>query len=588
MCGIWQLFSRDHNNHTNNNNNITTITNTITTRYQPLYDSIRKRGPDMTSVDVNVNGITVFHRLAINDVTNKGMQPFNYEYNNNVYSLICNGEIYNHKQLEDITPEYTTISNSDCEILLPYFVHHCKENATMFFNDLLGEFSMIITKTKSNNHTNNNPTTIIIGTDPMSVRPLFYRHTPTELIVSSLLSGFPLSTLSTPSNHTNHHTAHSHHHSYHSNKRLEQGEYRIYTQTNDGIQFETSTIYHPLFTSLNMITSENDMLYDLLISTLKSAVERRLMSDKPYCCLLSGGFDSLRVATLAQLCGQSQLHTFTIGMKDGSDLHYARECSRMIGTHHTEVLFTESEALSCIPDVIRSTETFDITTIRASVPQYLLAKYISENTDFKVVLNGDGADEIEMGYLYFYLSPNDIEAQQESKMLVENISKFDGLRVDRCMSSFGLEARVPFEDIEYVDLYSRLSASLKRPTNDRMEKHLSRVAFEKYINEKTDVKLTHDIIFRKKEAFSDGVSSNEKSWYQMTSDHGKNMISDDELYNLQKIHSNHLPPYTHEGAYYRKIFDSIFGVESEKCIPRIWLPNWTDEKDPSARKLKCY
>jgi asparagine synthase (glutamine-hydrolysing) len=207
-------------------------------------------------------------------------------------------------------------------------------------------------------------------------------------------------------------------------------------------------------------------------------------------------------------------------MDDGTDIKYARMVAEHIGSIHTEFNFTPNDGLNSIDDVLLATETFDITTIRASVGQYLLAKKIASTTDIKVILNGDGADECQMGYLYFYLYPSIAEAKIERDKLLNQIHLFDGLRVDRNISYHGLEARVPFLDKEFVNLYYKIPPELLVPTPTRMEKHLIRTAF----NELMPDLLPYDVLFRKKEAFSDGVSSKEKSWYMIVKDHYNQII----------------------------------------------------------------
>ena len=197
-------------------------------------------------------------------------------------------------------------------------------------------------------------------------------------------------------------------------------------------------------------------LYQLIVNTFKEAVRSRLLSDRPIGCLLSGGLDSSLVASVASHLLKEQgksLKTFSIGMKEGTDIVYAREVAEHIGSDHTEFIYEAEEGLKSLKEVIAVTETFDITTIRASVGQYLLAKRISSETDAVVILNGDGADECQMGYLYFYLAPTPEEAKRDRDRLVQEIHLYDGLRVDRNIAHFGLEARVPFLDERFVDLY---------------------------------------------------------------------------------------------------------------------------------------
>ena len=187
---------------------------------------------------------------------------------------------------------------------------------------------------------------------------------------------------------------------------------------------------------------DSNVLYWEITSRFIEAVKTRLDSERPIGALLSGGLDSSLVCAVAsKILGVKNLNTFSIGMEGGTDLDYANKVATHIGSNHTQFMITSENALNAIDAVLNTTETWDITTIRASVGQYLLAKYISSQTDIKVILNGDGADEVEMGYLYFYLAPTPEEAQTETEKLVQEIHRYDGLRVDRCISNFGLEAR---------------------------------------------------------------------------------------------------------------------------------------------------
>jgi asparagine synthase (glutamine-hydrolysing) len=268
-------------------------------------------------------------------------------------------------------------------------------------------------------------------------------------------------------------------------------------------------------------------------------------------------------------------------MNDGTDIEYARKVSKHINSDHTEFIFTIDDGLTAIDNVIKSTETFDITTIRASVGQYLIAEKIASTTDIKVILNGDGADECQMGYLYFYLFPNLIEARLERDKLLQQIHQFDGLRVDRNISYHGLEARVPFLDKEFVNLFYQIPTELLVPTTTHIEKHLIRTAFDKIIPDL----LPHDVLMRKKEAFSDGISSKEKSWYMILKEHYNNIITDEEFETRHNLDG--ITPLCKESFYYRKRFNELFG-QNQQVIPRYWLANWTISKDPSARTLDIY
>ena len=550
MCGIWALLKSKPE---------------LISEYIKSFNKIKRRGPDSSILHLDKNYIIGFHRLAINDLSVDGNQPFYYSTLTHNYILIVNGEIYNHKYLET---KYNIITNSksDCEVILPLFIE-LNENFVLLNNEIRGEYSLLIIKQDKIN----NIIEYYASTDPLSVRPLFYYINDyitdhEEIGFSSLLSG--LSNLST------------------NIQRLDQGtiingiiefgisnKYSIYKYTNNNLPLLDYQLY-----------SDLTPLYTQIVSTLIDCIKIRLESDRPIGCLLSGGLDSSLIAAIAakELSKQGkQLRTFSIGMNDGTDIEYARKVSKHINSDHTEFIFTIEDGLTAIDNVIKSTETFDITTIRASVGQYLIAEKIASTTDIKVIFNGDGADECQMGYLYFYLFPNLIEARLERDKLLQQIHQFDGLRVDRNISYHGLEARVPFLDKEFVDLFYQIPTELLVPTSTHIVKHLIRTAFDKIIPDL----LPYDVLMRKKEAFSDGVSSKEKSWYMILKEHYNNIITDEEFETRHNLDG--ITPLCKESFYYRKRFNELFG-QNQQVIPRYWLANWTTSKDPSARTLDIY
>ncbi len=542
MCGIWGLIQNDP---------------ILTQDIIDSFNNVKNRGPDSSSLYLNNNFIVGFHRLAINDLSVYGNQPFYYSTNDYNYTLICNGEIYNHHL---IRKEYNMniSSTSDCAVLLPLFIE-LDEDFDKFNNKLRGEYAMMIIK----EHKINKNIEYFMSTDPLSVRPLFYfiDSDKYRIGVSSLLSG--LSILSSNVN------------------RLDQGTYII--GKTDNKTYNDYSI-HKYYKISKIITDDINYLFQKLVDVLTESIKIRLESDRPIGCLLSGGLDSSLVAAIAakELAKKGErLRTFSIGMDDGTDIAYARMVADHIKSDHTEFKFDLNEGLETIEHVIKATETYDITTIRASVGQYLIAKNIAEKTDVKVILNGDGADECQMGYLYFYLYPSIEEARLERNKLLEQIHLFDGLRVDRNISHHGLEARVPFLDKEFVNLYYNVSPELLVPTKGFMEKYLIRKAFDTICPDL----LPNDVLWRKKEAFSDGVSSKEKSWYLIVKEHYNNLISDEEFSKRDEMDG--FKPVCKESYYYRKRFNELYG-ENHRVIPRYWLANWSTSLDPSARTLKVY
>jgi asparagine synthase (glutamine-hydrolysing) len=317
-----------------------------------------------------------------------------------------------------------------------------------------------------------------------------------------------------------------------------------------------------------------------ITKTLIDAVSTRLASDRGIGFFLSGGLDSSLVVGIAvKILGLQCAKTFSIGMKGSPDLKYARQVATFLETDHTEVIFTEKDIIDALPHVIECLETYDITTVRASIGSFLLAKHIRENTDVRVILNGDGSDEVACGYLYNYYAPSAQAAHLDAERLLEEIHMYDGLRVDRTLSYYGLEARVPFLDTKYVHTYMSIPAELRIPIQDTydaetgqkvpgcMEKYMLRNAFKQlypYV-------LPESILMRRKEAFSNGVSGanhNSKSMIQIIQEWAfNNMLTEEVLY--------------------KAIFEETFPNHLH-VIPKYWMPRWCDATDPSATVLPIY
>ncbi len=290
-----------------------------------------------------------------------------------------------------------------------------------------------------------------------------------------------------------------------------------------------------------------------------------------------GGLDSSLVASiLCRLLGPWNVRTYSIGQVGSEDLKMANIAAEYLGTNHTEVTFSPEEGLASIPEVIRDLESYDITTVRASVGMWLLAKYISKHTKDIVLLSGEGSDELFCGYLYFHNAPSTRELGEESRRLVRNLYKYDVLRADRCISSHGLELRVPFLDRRLVDLCLNLPPQVLEPQEYkgvRYEKHLLRTAFgddQHY--------LPDEILWRRKDGMSDGISGSGKRWYEQISDYV------DTLTDIPPI-PNGYP--SRESWYYKCIYDGIF--TRYKSEIDWWLPKWTDHGgDPSGRLIEAF
>lgn len=601
MCGIWGVLS---------SKSIELDQNKLFN----AFNQIKPRGPDKSILIQNSNYIIGFHRLAIIDTSIQGDQPFShsYYYTNDsnekilrtIY-LIVNGEIYNHKELKNSIEvnealqkyNYTFKSGSDCEVILPMYL---SENISDFDNiqpetsngdeknksgisnlisKLSGEFAFAIFDINFNTVSKIETYNLWTGRDRFGIRPLFFSKIDEYTIVfgSEVKSLIGLNSLS--------------------NNKVEVHDPRSWTrwsgQTNKPLEVK-SKLYYAVGNLPVVINPEPSDVYRMIQTKLTMAVKSRLESDREIGCLLSGGLDSSLISAIAakELAKEGKkLKTFSIGMENSPDVHFAKIVSMHIGSDHTNIEIPESEWINAIQEVIRISETYDITTIRATTGQYLISKWIKENTDIKVLLIGDGSDEATGGYLYFHKAPNRHEFHFECIRLLHYIHYFDVLRADRGVASNGLEARVPFLDHEFINLYFQIDLNMKTPKEhsigDRTcvyEKYLLRKAWDS-----TDI-LPKSVLWRRKEAFSDGVSSSSKSWYQIIQDQVDTLYSDTDLKNAQEFYKSidSIIPHTKEALHYHKIFDSLYPYHHHLC-PYYWLPKWVENaSDPSARTLKVY
>lgn len=502
----------------------------------------KHRGPDSTKIlDFHKNNYyfkLIFHRLSIIDLKHE-KQPFIYENEKSVTYLLCNGEIYNYKNLID---KYNLNTESDCEVILElYKLKGIYETV----KELDGEFAFVLI-----NIDNEKGIKVYFGRDRFGIRPLFYYFDDNGLYISSELKGLP-------------------------NMDGKQSEPRFIKSCN--MKYINSIIYYNIG---EKIVLGNDYLQKIKDSLIES-VKDRMQSERPIGALLSGGLDSSLICGIASKILKEKgerLNTFSIGMDINSpDILYARTVAKYINSIHHEIIIPVEEWLGNLKNIIKQIETYDITTIRASTGQYLISKWISENTDIKVILNGDGSDEITGGYLYFYNNPNSEEFHDENIKLLSQIHKYDVLRVDRGISAFGLESRVPFLAHKFVDIYLSIDPELRKPIkNQRMEKYLLRKAFE------DENIIPKDVLFRQKEAFSDGISSTKKSWFEYITEHINTLVSDEEY--LQQNKNMDFP--SKESYWYHKIFTEFY--PNSKLKVKYWMPSWTKEHngDPSARTLK--
>jgi len=502
-------------------------------------NKIFHRGPDNQNIHTNSNISWGFNRLSIMDLSTNGNQPF--VYNNCI--VVCNGEIYNYPSLKkNLEKTYEFTSGSDCEVLIPLYLKYGIEYTCKFLD---AEFAMVLYDGNTNN--------LMAARDPMGIRPMFYGYIKgtKEICFASEAKGLVdicENVMPFPPGHF-----------------YSEGKFVCY---ND-------------LSQVNFICE--DSLEDIgknIKEKLETAVEKRLQSDVPIGYLLSGGLDSSLVCAIASKLHKEPLKTFAVGMdKDPIDLKYAKEVADYIGSDHTEVIMTKEDVLNSLKEVIYQLETWDITTIRASIGMYLLCKYIHENTNLKVIMTGEVSDEI-FGYKYTDFAPSPSEFQKESQKRVRELYMYDVLRADRCISAHALEGRVPFADIDFVRYIMSLDPAKKMNTYDK-GKYLLRYAF------KDSGYLPEDILYREKAAFSDAVGH---SMVDYLKEYAASLYTEEDVEKAQEKYP-YCPPFTKEALLYREIFEEFYPNQS-KWIKNFWMPNklWEgcDVDDPSARVLANY
>jgi len=522
----------------------------------PLSKSIHNqfhRGPDEHKKIVFNKWHYIFDRLSINDIEN-GSQPF--QTSNSVF--MCNGEIYNNENLKNMY-KVQCESKSDCEpifrildLILSVNMHDQSKyhqtkalNISSFLKQIDGVFAFAYS----------NDEFTIIARDPIGIRPLFYSIVDDEIIGFSSEAKCLLQDGAT-----------IHH--------FPPGECWIVDNDHD-ITLKPKNFkvlkYNPL--SFPMVTVNKPInVYATVKTLLTDAVKKRLMSDVPIAFFLSGGLDSSLIVSIAcRLMNPKNITTYSIGTKGSNspDLIAANEVAKYLGTNHVNVEFDVNDAFHEIEKVIYHLESYDCTTVRASVPMFILAKHVAKLNQHKVILSGEGADELFGGYLYLHDAPSSNEFQHETIRLIKHVHQFDALRADRCLAAHGLEVRVPFFDKRLVEYVTSLHPDLKKP-NQRCEKLLLRNAFNGYLP-------TH-LLYRQKNGMSDAVGY---SWVDFL----KSKI--DSKYDINDISYDINPPFNNEEAYYRHIYHSLF---QNKVFAHqdIWRPKWTTETDPSARKLTVF
>ena len=549
MCGIFGILD------------IKTDVSELRTQALDLSKLLRHRGPDWSGIWNNDNTILCHERLAIVDV-DTGAQPLISQ--NDKQILAVNGEIYNHKQLAaNLDEPYPFKTRSDCEVILPLF----QQKGIDFIDELEGMFAFILYDEEQDAY--------LIARDHIGIIPLYtgYDEHGNFYVSSEMkaLAGVCKTISEFPPGH--------------------------YLWSKEG---KITKYYKRDWMEYDNVKDNTSNLEELRVA-FEKAVKSHMMSDVPYAVLLSGGLDSSLVsAVAAQYVAKRvededktdawwpRLHSFAVGLEGAPDLKAAKKVADMIGTVHHEIHFTIQEGLHAIRDVIYHLETYDTTTIRAATPMYLMTRKIKA-MGIKMVLSGEGSDEIFGGYLYFHKAPNAKEFHEETVRKLDRLHMFDCARANKATSAWGVEARVPFLDKNFIDVAMRLNPQDKMCLDGKMEKWILRKAFD---NGET---LPAEVLWRQKEQFGDGVGY---SWIDSIRDFVENEVTDQQLATAEFRFPVNTPD-TKEGYYYRTIFESYFPQESAaRCVPGgksiacstaealEWDESFKNNADPSGRSMK--
>jgi len=519
---------------------------------------MRHRGPDWSGIFSCDKAILAHERLSIVDPKSGGQPLFSKDGN---LILAVNGEIYNHKELRNNLKEpYEFLTESDCEVIIALY----RQKGINFLEDLNGIFAFALYDKENDEY--------FIARDHIGIVPMYIGWDQWgNFYVASELKG--LSGVCT---------------------KIQEFLPGHYLSSKEG---EMKRWYSREWKDYSAV--ENNITdIDLLRNALESAVHRQLMSDVPYGVLLSGGLDSSIVSALAkkyagrrietddkQDAWWPQIHSFAIGLKGSPDLIAAKKAAEHIGTIHHEVHFSVQEGIDAIRDVIYHIETYDVTTVRASTPMYLLSRVI-KSMGVKMVLSGEGSDELFGGYLYFHKAPNAQALHEETVRKLSKLHLYDCLRANKSLAAWGVEGRVPFLDKEFIDIAMRMNP-VDKLSGNRMEKFVLRKAFEEYLPE--------SIVWRQKEQFSDGVGY---SWIDSLKEMVSREVTDAQLSNA-KFRFPINPPQSKEEYYYRSIFSEHFPLDSAaQCVPSVpsvacstpealaWDKSFATLNDPSGRAVK--
>ena len=517
---------------------------------------LRHRGPDWSGVYSSDKAILVHERLAIVGVSSGAQPLYNPE---KTHILAVNGEIYNHKELAaNLEVEFDFQTQSDCEVILALY----KQKGPAFLDDLNGIFAFCLYDEEQDAY--------LIGRDHIGIIPLYTGHDEhgNFYVASELKALSPIC------------------------KHIEEFPPGHFLYSKDG---KLTPYYQRDWQSYDAVKN-NDAKAEDVKDALEAAVKRQLMCDVPYGVLLSGGLDSSVISAITQHFAAKRiedndesdawwpkLHSFSVGLEGSPDLAAAQKVADMIGTIHHPIIFTIQQGIDALKEVIYHIETYDVTTIRASTPMYLMARQIKA-MGIKMVLSGEGADELFGGYLYFHKAPNAQEFHEELNRKVSKLHMFDCLRANKSMAAWGVEARVPFLDKEFVDVAMRINPEAKMCKDGKIEKHILRAGFDGY--------LPDDVLWRQKEQFSDGVGY---SWIDTLKEFVNEQVTDQELANAKFKYPINTPD-SKEAYFYRRIFESHFpGDASANCVPHgksvacstpealAWDASFQNNADPSGR-----
>jgi asparagine synthase (glutamine-hydrolysing) len=520
---------------------------------------LRHRGPDWSGIYLTDKAILAHERLAIVDPSS-GRQPL--ISNDSKLALCVNGEIYNHRELrKTLQQHYEFQTQSDCEVILPLY----REKGIDFLDDLNGIFAFALYDEEQDAY--------LIARDHIGIIPLYmgWDEHGNFYVASELKALVGIC------------------------NRIQEFLPGHYWHSKEG---KLTKWYQREWTEYDRVKDNRSDIHELR-RALEEAVHRQLMSDVPYGVLLSGGLDSSVISAIAKKYAARrietedlkdawwpQLHSFAVGLKESPDLKAARKVAEHIGTIHHEINFTIQEGLDALRDVIYHIETYDVTTIRASTPMYLMARVI-KSMGVKMVLSGEGSDELFGGYLYFHKAPDARAFHEETVRKLSKLHSYDCLRANKSLAAWGVEGRVPFLDKEFMDVAMRLNPADKMAGNGKIEKWILRKAFEDY--------LPAEVAWRQKEQFSDGVGY---SWIDTLKQITSERVTDDQLKNA----AHRFPintPSTKEEYYYRSIFSELFpGEEAARCVPYEksvacstaialeWDEAFKKMQDPSGRAVK--